>query len=186
MVFEGALIFVALGAGWVLSFDPLATMRWSHDDLPALAGAVGWGFLATVPMIAGLLVIDLLPVGPLGELRRLSHHVVLPLFRRANLGQLAMISLLAGLGEEMLFRGLLQAGLSQWIGGLPGMLTGLAVASLLFGLCHAVRPVYAVFAILIGFYFGLLFLWTGNLVAPIITHGLYDFVALTYLRLRNP
>lgn len=185
MIFEGGLIVVALGVGWVLSVDPLESMRWTPEEAPALAAAAGWGLLAALPMIAGLLVIDRFPIGPLGELKRLSEEVLLPLFRQANVGQIAMISLLAGLGEEMLFRGLLQTGVAEWIGGLPGMIVGLVVASLLFGLCHAIRPVYAVFAILVGAYLGLLLVWTGNLVAPIITHAVYDFVALCYLRLKT-
>jgi hypothetical protein len=183
MLFEGALVLVALGAGWLLGIDPLESMRWSMEDLPALGAAAGWGLLAALPMVVGMLVADRLPIGPLGELKRLARETVLPLFRRSNIGQLAMISLLAGLGEELLFRGLLQAGLANWIGGWPGLIVGLAAASVSFGFCHAVRPVYALFAALVGAYFGLLFIWTGNLAAPIVTHAVYDFAALTYLRL---
>jgi hypothetical protein len=40
---------------------------------------------------------------------------------------------------------------------------------------------YAILAALIGLYLGLLLIWTGNLLAPAVAHGLYDFIALLYL-----
>jgi membrane protease YdiL (CAAX protease family) len=32
----------------------------------------------------------------------------------------------------------------------------------------------------IGLYLGLLWLWTGNLLTPMITHAVYDILALVY------
>src|SRR5262249_54526611 len=58
---------------------------------------------------------------------------------------------------------------------------GLAAASVLFGLLHAVTPTYAVLATLMGGYLGGLWMATGNILAPIIVHALYDFVVLYYL-----
>ena len=55
------------------------------------------------------------------------------------------------------------------------------VLSLLFGLAHALTRTYAVLATLVGFYLGFLFWLTGNLLAPILAHAVYDFVALVYL-----
>ena len=55
------------------------------------------------------------------------------------------------------------------------------MASLLFGIAHAITPAYLVLAALIGEYLGGLWLWTGNLLAPIIAHAGYDFIALWYL-----
>ena len=92
-----------------------------------------------------------------------------------------LISLFAGAGEEMLFRGLIQAGLDEWMTGPAGAWIALAVASLLFGLAHMVSATYAVVAALIGAYLGALLIATDNLLAPIVAHGLYDFVALIYL-----
>ena len=40
---------------------------------------------------------------------------------------------------------------------------------------------YAVLAALMGIYLGWLFLATGNLAVPIVTHGVYDFLALVYI-----
>jgi len=46
---------------------------------------------------------------------------------------------------------------------------------------------YALFAAFIGAYLGWLWIWTGNLLTPMITHADYDFVALVYFfRFRRP
>jgi hypothetical protein len=55
------------------------------------------------------------------------------------------------------------------------------IAALLFGVAHWLTMSYAVFATLIGVYLGILFLFTENLLAPIVTHALYDVVALSVL-----
>ena len=88
-----------------------------------------------------------------------------------------LISLLAGLGEELLFRGVLQLGLTDWF-GLP---IALVATSTLFGLAHLITPTYAVLAGIIGIYFGMLAVVTDSLFAPVAAHALYDWAALTYL-----
>ncbi len=107
--------------------------------------------------------------------------MVLPLFRDCRFTELAVIAALAGIGEEMLFRGVIQAAVAQQIGGPRGVWLGLLVAAVLFGLLHPVTPTYAVLAGSIGLYLGWLWLACGNLLLPIITHGVYDFLALLYL-----
>jgi len=57
----------------------------------------------------------------------------------------------------------------------------LLLAAVLFGLLHFITPTYAVLAGLIGLYLGALWLATGNLLTPIVTHGTYDLLALVYL-----
>ena len=88
-----------------------------------------------------------------------------------------MIAALAGIGEETLFRGVIQAAVAQHVGGPRGVWLGLLVAAVLFGLLHPVTPMYAVLAGAIGLYLGWLWLVGGNLLLPIVTHGVYDFVA---------
>jgi membrane protease YdiL (CAAX protease family) len=88
-----------------------------------------------------------------------------------------LISLAAGVGEELLFRGLLQAAIADWL----HPWAGLGIASLVFGLAHSITRTYAVLATLLGAYLGGLWLACDNLLAPMITHALYDFLALLYL-----
>ncbi len=129
-------------------------------------------------MVVGLVVMDRYPWGPLRDLDRIMREGVLPLFRDCSLGELLLVSVLAGLGEEMLFRGVVQVGFERLLGS-PWI--ALAAASVLFGLAHPITMTYAVLAGLIGVYFGWLLMATGNLLAPITTHAAYDFVALVYL-----
>jgi uncharacterized protein len=49
-----------------------------------------------------------------------------------------------------------------------------------FGAAHLLTWTYAIIAAFIGAYLGLLWIWTGNLMTPMITHAVYDFVALVY------
>jgi hypothetical protein len=71
----------------------------------------------------------------------------------------------------------MQAGLAD---RLPAWLA-VGIAALLFGAAHWLTMSYAVFAALIGVYLGILFLVTENLLAPAVTHALYDIVALSVL-----
>lgn len=108
-------------------------------------------------------------------------HLVLDLLFRGNRAQSAIVavSLLAGFGEELLFRGVIQAGLEH----LTGAVAGLLLASLIFGLLHAITPAYFLLATLMGLYLGLLYQQTGNLLIPCLVHALYDWIAITwYLR----
>jgi membrane protease YdiL (CAAX protease family) len=82
----------------------------------------------------------------------------------------------AGLGEEMLFRGVLQ----YELGIRFGEVVAVAAASVIFGLLHAVTPVYAFLASVASVYFGWLYLDSGNLAVPIAAHGIYDIGALVY------
>ncbi len=76
------------------------------------------------------------------------------------------ISIAAGVGEEILFRGVLQPRL------------GLVFTSVLFGILHPFTLVYAVLAGFLGAYLGWLQLKTGNLAVPVVVHALYDLAAL--------
>jgi membrane protease YdiL (CAAX protease family) len=138
------------------------------------------GLIATLPLLAGLLIADRSSSGPFGNLNRVVDEMIVPMFRNATVLDFAAVSLAAGLGEEMLFRGLLQSWLASHTSEVFGPFIGLTVASIVFGLCHWVTPLYALLAALVGAYLGWLFILTGNLAAPIVCHAAYDFVALLY------
>ena len=110
-------------------------------------------------------------------------QLVRELFRqymgRLNFFQLALIAALAGIGEELFFRGLLQLGMS---GFLNNVWLAVLITSLFFGLAHAVTLTYFFFAFLASLYLGFLFEYTGNLIVPIAVHALYDFAVFLYIR----
>jgi membrane protease YdiL (CAAX protease family) len=78
----------------------------------------------------------------------------------------------------LLFRGALQPLASRWLGDLAGV----AIVSVLFGALHAASRMYFFLAVIVGLYFGWLAWWFDDLVAPIVTHAVYDFVALAVIK----
>lgn len=168
MLFEGGLLPLAWGLAWLLEL-PLSLS-------PGML-AVGLGILATLPMWWLLRWARALDHPVTKELFEWVENNLLPLFRGATNWQLAAIAVLAGLGEELLFRGVIQQALQQWL----GPWTGLLLASLVFGAAHWVSRAYMIFACLMGLYLGLLYWLSGDLLIAVIVHALYDFIALRLL-----
>jgi membrane protease YdiL (CAAX protease family) len=69
-----------------------------------------------------------------------------------------------------------------WVGGYLPLWAALLITNFIFGLLHARTALYAVIAGLVGVYLGVVYVVTDNLLAPIITHTLYDAVALELAR----
>ena len=157
------------GVAWLVAW------LWPGRDFPSIEPsrrALALGTLGAVPPILVLLWM----VSPGGRelpfvtrIREILSRVAGPTIAALNWWQIALISLSAGIGEEVLFRGVLLPRL----GNIP--------AGLIFGLLHAFTPSYAALAALFGIYLG----WLGeripSLLVPIITHALYDLVALGML-----
>jgi membrane protease YdiL (CAAX protease family) len=176
LAFEGGLGVLAVFLGLVFGVSPLATARL---DLSAILV----GALATLPMFALFAGLWRSERESLRHIRDRIEHAVRELFAEASLVELACVSAAAGFGEEALFRGLVQGGLEDAVGRWPA----LALASIGFGLVHPVTRAYVVLVAALGVYLGTLWIVTGNLVIPMIAHGLYDFVALSAIRThRNP
>ena len=96
------------------------------------------------------------------------------IFSQARVLDLVAISLIAGIAEEVLFRGVIQTQL------------GILPASILFGLAHLITPTYAVIATIMGIYIGILYQVFDSLLIPIQLHFIYDLFALLYLRYHTP
>ena len=92
--------------------------------------------------------------------------------------RIVAMAIAAGVCEELMFRGVFQT----WITGYMPVVFAILLSNIIFGLLHMRTVLYAVIAGLIGVYFGILFAATQNLLVPIISHGLYDAVALEYTR----
>jgi len=106
----------------------------------------------------------------LGSIKKTVGKEIKAVFASTTVIDICLISLWAGLAEELLFRGVIQA---KW---------GLLAASILFGVLHFVTPAYALVAFMIGIYIGLVHHFFQSLLIPIQLHTLYDFGALLYLR----
>lgn len=175
LVFEGFLLLLALGLGVVTDLPAFATVSFS------LASSL-LGLLATVPLLGFLYWSLYTRWDVIARLRAEVVELVVPMFRDCSAVHLAVVALAAGLGEEALFRGVLQPLADRF---LPTA-AAVALVAILFGLAHAVTRTYAVIAGLVGLYLGLLLLVTGTLLVPIVVHVLYDFVALLVLVRRAP
>lgn len=176
VLIEGGLLAAASLLGWMLDHPPLRFFQWTLS-------AVLWGVLAALPLLALFFVLIRWPIGPLKRIHRFSAEVIRPLLAPCSVIDLLGISLLAGLGEEILFRGVLQEAFTNWS---HFVWVGVLAASVLFGLMHAITLSYVVLATLMGAYLGCVWLWADhNLLVIVITHALYDFIALLWL-LRGP
>jgi membrane protease YdiL (CAAX protease family) len=185
VLFESLLAVVAVLVGMAVGFSPLEKLPLTLDALPQLGRAALWGAAAALPLFVGLALLENLPIAAIRRIQAVVDGFLSQLLRSTSVFDLAVLSLMAGVGEEVLFRGLIQAGLAQWIGPPYGVWIAIAVASIAFGLAHAVTPTYAVLATLIGVYLGWLFLATDSLAAPIVAHAVYDFGALVYFSRRT-
>lgn len=168
---EGGIGLLALPLGWLLGCQPLAKFEWSLDDFVV-------GLAATIPLIVFFVGAARSAFGPLQRIRNLIDTLLMPFLRPCTWADLVVIAAVAGLGEELMFRGVLQSSLADRL-GTPA---AICLASLIFGLLHAVTATYAVLATVIGAIFGAMFAATDNLLAPIVAHGVYDLFGLTYLR----
>ncbi len=174
IVFEGGLVGVAVLLGWVLGRPSLELIQ------PSWRGLL-LGLAAAVPLIPVMLWCSHSEWGPMRRLMKEVDQAIAPFFARASVLALLIIAFLAGLGEELLFRGVIQPALLE----LSGTAISLIVTSLMFGLLHLITPTYAILAAAFGFYFGSLMLTTGDILVPIVAHAVYDVVALGFLRERG-
>lgn len=166
---EGGLLLLACLLGMIPGINPLAHLHFTWE-------AAAWGVAGAVPMFLLFLVAQRIELGPVRRIRRFLQEALAPPLAACRWYDLILLAALAGIAEEALFRGLLQVWIEQWadshIGGLIG-------SNILFGLAHSVSMTYAGLAGVMGVYLGWLFDATGerNLLTPIITHALYDYLA---------
>ncbi|HMJ14905.1 MAG TPA: CPBP family intramembrane glutamic endopeptidase [Polyangiaceae bacterium] len=109
--------------------------------------------------------------------RRL-HSELRPIARSISGVGIVVLAALSSLGEELLFRGLLQ----PWL--------GLIVQSLVFGIVHQIRGpsrwVWVSWATGVGLGLGAIFQLTGSLLGPLAAHALINGLNLLYLRNHDP
>lgn len=148
---------------------------WSHFNFSWSATA--YAFLLCLPMLAVLYFTVRSKWTTLSRFRNEIDQNIVPIFANYRPVDFALIALLAGVGEEIFFRGWLQSALSAKFGVVLGILT----ASLIFGLAHYLSFTYAIYAGLTGVYLGMIYYVTGSLYIVMTIHAVYDFIALIYL-----
>jgi hypothetical protein len=153
---------------------------WQHDapwldlaPLEALGASSGLGVVLALLVVAGTRV----SVARFSWAQRL-HIELRPIAHGLSLAQIALVAGFSSLGEELLFRGLLQ----PWLGLLP--------TSVIFGICHQIpgqsRWVWVCWATFVGMAFGAIFALTGSLVGALLAHAIINAMNLTFLRDHDP
>ncbi len=170
--FEASLILVALLLGWIADINPFATLYFSETAL--LIGVIG-----TMPLFLFYALTEQLTFPALQKIKALLLETLCPPLAKRHWTDLIILSAIAGFSEELLFRGLLQ----PWLERSWGLAGGLIGSSILFGLVHALTPLYAILAALISLYLGLSMDYgdNRNLLIPMIIHGFYDFLVFKRL-----
>lgn len=154
------------------------------ENISADAASVKLGVIAVLPLILLAVGLDLIEkyVPALQEVSIATQRSVLYLLgsQRKLFTALLVASsagIIAGIGEEMLFRGVIQT----WLSARCGLFLSISLSSLFFGALHAVTPMYATLTFIGSLYFGFLYhISLGNLAVPIVTHALYDVIVLVW------
>lgn len=170
--FEASLILVAIVLGWIADINPFEKLYFSET-------AIAYGLIGTAPLFLMFMALQNMQGDSISQIRNMLLKTLGPGLHRYQWSDLLILAAIAGISEELVFRGVLQ----PWLEASWGMTAGLIVSNLIFGLVHAITPLYAVLAMLVGLYLGFSMDYgvERNLLTPIIIHGLYDFLAFIAL-----
>jgi uncharacterized protein len=171
-LFEAALILVAIVLGWLSGINPFADLHYSES-------AILYGILGTIPLFLLFLLLEQLTSESVVTIRRFLMETLGPALHRHHWADLFVLAAIAGISEEVLFRGVIQ----PWMESSWGIIAGLIGSNILFGMVHAITPLYFLLATVVGIYLGLALDVGGdrNLLTPVIIHSLYDFLAFLAL-----
>lgn len=104
------------------------------------------------------------------EWARQLEEAIYKVFGSLEKSTIAFLAFLSAVGEEFFFRGALQAEI------------GYISTSIIFGSIHFVPQKtflpWTIFAIIMGFILGWLYMYSENLIFPIITHGMINYINL--------
>lgn len=166
--FEASLIIVAVILGAFSEINPFENLKFSEQS-------VFYGIVGTFPLYLLFLTMEQMSIPSITNIRQLLIDTLGSSLHKHHWTDLLILAAIAGLSEEVLFRGVIQ----PWMETSWNASVGLIASSVLFGLVHAVTPLYAILATLVSIYLGLSLDYGGdrNLVTPVIIHGFYDFLA---------
>jgi uncharacterized protein len=168
ILFEGLLLVLAfaLALWWGIDLAGSIELTYSAVGLGAAAAIVPNLFLAWAAfgVEAQWMV----------ELRERTAKMMRQVFGERPGIAAALAVAFGGVAEEFLFRGVLIPALSEYM----SVWLAVVAVGVAFGLLHPLTRVYALLAALLGIFWGALFVWTGNLLVPVIAHALNNLIAL--------
>jgi membrane protease YdiL (CAAX protease family) len=174
----GAMVAAALGLRWLAAHQSAALFGTSQEAIDALLqlrlGAAGAQQAAVLLGAAGAVTagrLALLAAWPAfaASSERSNQQVLGPL----GLGDAALVALLSGVSEELLFRGGLVPAIAPDV-------RGVLVAGAVFGALHVNGGrglAYAAWASLVGCVYGAALLATGSVWVPAGAHALANFTS---------
>jgi ABC-2 type transport system permease protein len=175
---SGAVLIIAYSTGGAAAFFILRTIYWraKTQDVPRalggnLTGSMGIGVIAGVAAAAGGLLY-LYVLQRLGLADELLHEGAANISGRYWIPLLAVVA--APLFEEFIFRGLIFGGLRRSMPAIPAILASAAV----FAIVHPPVSMIPVFGL--GVCAAFAYERTKTLLAPMLTHALYNGVVLAY------
>jgi len=153
-----ALTAVALGIAWLAGVDlrPLLRFDWT---------AAAIGIAAVVPMSIVFFVAP--------DLKDKVVDLLGPALAECRMLDLVLLAAMAGISEELVFRGAIEGWLRTY-----EVVGAMLVTNILFGLMHPITVVYFLIAMGFGLFFSVLANLGAerNLTAPIVAHTVYDLV----------
>ncbi len=152
LVLTAAALLLAWLAG--VDFVPLLRFSWTQAAI---------GLAAVVPMSVVFFIAP--------DLKDRVVDLLGPALAQCRFFDLLLLAAMAGISEELLFRGALEG----WL-RLYDVVLAIVVTNLLFGAMHPLTLLYFVIAAGFGFYFSILANLGAerNLIAPIVAHTVYD------------
>ncbi|MGM0569542.1 CPBP family intramembrane glutamic endopeptidase [Marinobacter sp.] len=170
LLFQAGIVLLGLIPLWLFDI-PVAT-----GGLP-VSGYLAWGVaggLLTYGLLLLLSVTDVLSSDSLQTHIRDLHRFV----RSQSWPVLIGLAVLAGVGEELLFRAVIQG----WIGEHLGTASGILAGAVVFGLAHALSRAYFLVATALGAVFGVAYAVTDSIQLVMVWHAVYDLVVILVLR----
>jgi len=179
---ELGLGLVAIVVGWIIGFDPRSLVP-DWRDWYSIGEGLVVGCVAGVVLVFVMLILALVPLRSIQSLNEHAERQLRLLLSGLSVAQLIAVSLAAGVGEELLFRGLVM----QWLIGdmqsctTQSLIFGIIVSALVFGLAHPMSIAYVIFAFFMGLAMGVLHWYFQNLLVPIVAHWVYDAIMMVWL-----
>lgn len=151
-------------------------------DWQAIARSLVIGTLVGMGLALGMQVFSILPIRSIQKLERAAESQLRTVLGPMTIPELLVLSLSAGIGEEIFFRGLIQG---WWMSLVDqptfwNVLPGMLASAVCFGFAHPLSKTYIALAALAGLLFSVLFWATGDLLACVLAHASYDAIICVY------
>ena len=167
----GLIGIAAFGLAFLLN-TPLA------EQITITGETIALGIIATTPLALFLLWFMRTRNSYLAAFRQSQVEFFASIGFEFTWPRIVMMALAAGVCEELLFRGVFQSFADRFMPTVVAIL----LTNVIFGALHWRTALYAMIAGLVGVYLGWLYWFSNSLVTPMITHALYDFIALWFTR----